>query len=261
MNRVLFILCSLFVAVVCITANAHAADSLVDWAAIFNSDGTVRDLQGGIDAVFLPDNISAGIATDMSALPVVDNVVYNNAVPSVHDLGNGYVYATRDASQNLVLHAGMERLNSTEDTFVEFEFNQGVVGVTTGSPWPLEGGRTANDIQVRMDFTSGVLSNVVLRVWDGSGFAAAGPGSLSYASGAPVPGLPPTNTEVWDSNYQKVTVPSADSFVEASVNIGLLFGANIEYTSIVVRTPKDINLGSFRAMGYWSMPKVVPAVP
>ena len=243
-----------------------SGQSLLDWASVFNVDGTVKDLGGGLDAIYLQDNISAGIATDMTALGS-DGQVYNDALPAAHDLGNGFVYATRDASNNLVIFAGVERLKSLENTFVIFEFNQDIVGVRSGNPWPIYGTRTINDLLIRVDFATGIPSLVTIKTWDGSGYkfvgssAPSGPDAcfgngmtdlFSYCSGIPVQGLPPTNADIWDLNFNPVQVPNPDSFVQVSVNVGSAIGSNVDFTSIAIRTPQDISLGSFRAMGQWA---------
>jgi len=241
-----------------------SGQSLLDWASVFNADGTVKGLGGGLDAIYLQDNISAGIATDMTALGA-DLLVYNNTVAAAHDLGNGYVYARIDASNNLVIFAGVERLKGLEETYVEFEFNQDTVGVRSGNPWPIYGSKTLNDLLVRMEFTAGILSSVAFKRWDGSGYALIGsaipPASegcygtadlYAYCSGSPVQGLPPTNSDIWDVSFKHVEVPGPDSFVQMSVNVGSIIGSNVDFTSIIIWTPEDISLGSFRAMGHWA---------
>jgi hypothetical protein len=247
-------------------AIANAAAPIPDWAAVFNPDGSIKDLNGGIDAVYLQENISAGVATDMSALDPVNGLVFNGAVTSAHDLGNTYAYATRDTMGNLIIAAAVERLTSAENTFVEFEFNQGVVGVTSGTPWPIVGSRTANDLLVRLNFSAGNISSVDLMKWAGSSFitiySAPAPAQTGcfvvsadcdFCNGSPISGLPATNTDIWDSSYQVVQVPNPNGFAQISINAGNLLGPGAEFTSIVVRTPEDIVLGSFQTMGYWSV--------
>jgi hypothetical protein len=247
-----------------------SAQSLIDWASVFNVDGTVKDLRGGIDAVYLEDNISAGIATDMTALGLDSDgelKVFNDTVSAPHDIGNGYVYAAKDASRRLVIFAGVERLKSSEDTFVEFEFNQDIVCVRSGNPWPIHGARTLNDLLIRMDFTAGTLSSVEFRRWDGSEYtliASSVPSApegcfgngmtdlYAYCSGSPIQGLPLTNSDIWDLNFLPVQVPNPDSFVQVSINVGSVIGSNAAFTSIVMRSPEDISFGSFRAMGRWA---------
>lgn len=241
-----------------------AQESLVDWTTIFNADGSVNNLGGGFDAVFLEDKISADVATDMTALDPATGFVINGPVKTAHDLGNGYVLASRDTSGNLLLYAAAERINSKSNTFVEIEFNQGDVGLIPGNPWPIYGARTVNDIKVFFNYSAGNLTSVSIGTWNGSSFVSESyavssqPGCLilssaaDFCNGTPPAGLPLANQEVWDADYNVVQVPSADSFLEISINIGNLLGSNVEFKSIVVSTPQDIALGSFQAMSYAS---------
>jgi hypothetical protein len=253
-----------------VAIGSSSAQSLLDWASVFTAEGKVKNLGGGIDAIYLEDNISAGIATDMTALGVdIDgNVkVFNDTVSAGHDLGNGYVYVTKDASKRLVIFAAVERLTSPEDTYVEFEFNQDIVCVRSGNPWPVHGTRTLNDLLIRMNFTAGNLSSVEFRRWDGSEYtlsASSVPSTpegcfgngmtdlYAYCSGSPIQGLPLTNSDIWDLNFLPVQVPNPDSFVQVSINVGSVIGSNVAFTSIVMRSPDDISFGSFRAMGRWA---------
>jgi hypothetical protein len=74
----------------------------------------------------------------------------------------------------------------------------------------------------------------------------------AYCNGSPTQGLPPTNADIWDLNFIPVQVANPDSFVQVSVNVGSAVGSNVAFTSIVIRSPEDINFGSFRAMGHWA---------
>jgi hypothetical protein len=253
-----------------VAIGSASGQSLLDWASVFNVEGTVKSLGGGIDAIYLEDNISAGLATDMTALGVDSDgeaKVFNDTVSTVHDLGNGYVYATKDASQRLVIFAGVERLRSSEDTFVEFEFNQDNVCVRSGNPWLIHGARKLNDLLVHMEFTAGNLSLVEFKKWDGSGYTLIGSSVppapegcfgngmtdlYAYCSGSPVQGLPPTNADIWDLNFIPIQVPNPDSFIQMSVNVNRLLGGNVAFTSVVIWSPEDISFGYFRAMGHWA---------
>ena len=57
-------------------------------------------------------------------------------------ISNGAVLAT---AGDLVVYVGVERLASAADTHLEIELNQDRVRVTTGNPWPVQGGRTDDD--------------------------------------------------------------------------------------------------------------------
>ena len=262
MKKSIFVLCCLVVLLVSTPMGSQAADgSLANWTAIFNADGSVNDLDGGFDAVFLPDNVSAGIATDMTAFDAANNVVVNGPVACAHDLGNGFVVASKDQAGKLILSAAVERFKSKDDTFIEFEFNQSVMGVSSGNPWPIEGSRSRNDLKVRFIYEAGSLASVEFGVWDGFAFqtqssSAPAPAGCfvdaslqyEYCNGVAADGLPDANNELWDSNFQAVQVPSADGFVEVKINVGSL----MEFSSVTITTPQDIAFGSFQAMGYWA---------
>jgi hypothetical protein len=240
-------------------AEVPAPLSRPDWTAIFGPDGTVINLQGGLDAVFLEDKISDGVGVDMSVIaPPATTTVNNGVIAAANDLANGYVYAKADGSGNLQLYAGVERLDSSVDTYVEFEFNQDVVQVRSGVPWPVYGSRTAGDVLVRVDFVAGALSSATFMQWDGSGYqpiATAGAGGCSGVDYLVCVGAPPQETvqaEVWDAAYNPVQVPQPNSFVEIGVNVAALPASNGEFTSIQVRTAEDTILDSFRRIGYWA---------
>lgn len=256
----------------------------LDWAKLFDANGRARDevdaagnpgsngypdyidWYGGFDGCSVEDNISAGVAVDMSVMTggpsLPECTVYNGTVGSVPDLGNSYVYATFDSVDNLVVYVGVERLNEGADTFLEIELNQDVVGVTGGVPWPMRGQRTANDVLLRIDYSLGVVSGVEVKSWvPGAGFqtvASYGGLESSPCNGEATyclfcGGSPPIAAaqEVWDSAGNPVPATPPDDFLEIGVNIGRLLGVAVDYTAIQVKTAEDIALGTFRAMGHW----------
>ncbi len=229
------------------------------WTAIFGPDGTVVSLNGGLDAFFLEDKISDGIGLDMSALAAGNpGIVYNRIVPRAYDLGNGYVWVTKDAGGNLQVYAGVERLNTPGDTFVEFEFNQSVIQVLSGEPWPVHGQRTPGDVLVRANFTAGAFSSAAFMRWDGAEYqlvASTGPegyGGLDVLACAGAPPIAPLAHEAWDATGVPVSVAPPDSFVEIGFNVAPLVGADVEFTSVQVRTPGDVILDGFRRIGSWA---------
>jgi hypothetical protein len=266
--------------------SASSAPVEFDWPDLFNPDGSLRDdfddrgssggngipdafdVYGGIDAIFLEDNISAGLATDMSALRgaarLSDSVVYNGTVPSQADLGNAYFFVQRNAQDELLMHAAVERLGVVGDSFVEFEFNRDRVHVASGRPFAFQGGRVSGDVLVHVSLLDGVPTGIEFASWNGADFQlletvrltggqaceTAGE-SLRFCYG-PVPeDLPPTNMEVWNGQGVPVEVPSADMLLEVHVNLTRVTGTGHEFSSIQVRSPEDIILGSFLNMGYW----------
>ena len=266
-----------------------ASSSLgLDWAKLFDDTGRPKDevdaagnpgangvpdyvdWYGGIDGCAMEDNISAGVALDMSAVAggpaIAQCIVYNGTVAAAHDQGNSYMFAINDSGGDLVVYLGVERLASTVDTHVEVELNQDRVRVTTGAPWPVQGGRTDDDLLVRVDYSLGAISGVEVKRWVGDGEGGGsfqsvatygGPGA-SDCGGAPTAclfcsGAPPIAApqEVWDAAGNPLAATPPDDFLEIGINVGALLGAYVEYTAIQVRTPEDIAFGNFRAIGYW----------
>jgi hypothetical protein len=254
--------------------------SMPEWEKITNPGGTFKDdvnangmygsngipdyidLYSGVDADFIQDNISNGVATDMSALlpgsRIEDEILYNGAVRPEHDLGNGYVLATIGADNHLRLYAGIERLVSDDITFIEFEFNQNPVRIGSGSPWPLIGNRVDGDLLVRMVFANRALQFVELEQWRESGFMVVKTGNgiagdscqhnrdFMYCTGRPPIQHPSDGFEVWDEDYNPLDPTPADNFVEVGIDIDLLLGPQADITSVLFRTPEDIAMNNFR---------------
>jgi hypothetical protein len=61
-----------------------------------------------------------------------------------------------DARGTSAFRGGTDR--TTAETFVEFEFHQGVAR-EVGASWPIHGERQENDVLVRVDFTAGQLTS------------------------------------------------------------------------------------------------------
>jgi hypothetical protein len=243
----------------------------VNAKGMFGSNGLPDfiDLYGGIEAEFAQENISNGVATDMSALLIgrnlEDEVLYNGAVRAEHDLGNAYVLATIEDDSHLRVYAGVERLITDAGTFIEFEFNQNRVHVTSGSPWPIVGARTNGDLMVRMVFSGRSLQSVELERWHQGGYQFINTGSgisgnrcaqtrpLMYCVGPPPMRHPEEGFEVWDENNQLVDPVLADDFVEVGIDVDLLIGPQSNIASVLFRTPEDIvmtSFGVFNRMAY-----------
>jgi hypothetical protein len=231
-----------------------------DWNAHFRADGTAVRGAGAVDAVFLADKISDGVGVDMSVtVDAARSLLDNGVVPGPDDLGNGYLLARTDSLGNLIYHVAVERLTSVTDTWVEFELNRGIVRVRSGAPWPIQGERNPGDLVVRVTYRGGVFARAELSIWDGSGLRSAGAvasggsgctdlGPLLLVCDGPPP-LKSTQPEVWDARWLPVTPASPDGFVEIGLNVTALLGSNVPYTTVQVRTPRDIILDSFRMTG------------
>jgi hypothetical protein len=295
-EKPLLITAALFAFLVTATANAQDVLLLPNWSDLFNANGTLKDavddagaagsngepdyvdLYGGTDAIFIGDNISDGVAVDMSvptaADTLEDTVVYNDTVASSHDVGNAFVLTTTDSQNNLVLYGAAERLGpAQENSYIEFEFTQDIVQAAQVNA-PLRGSRTTGDLLVRLNLTEGVLTSAQLSRWSG----VAGYQSVATVSpvvgGVACVGNETTHlvcdpylasglfdyqsqfnpwTEPWDPAGIPVQVSEPNGLLEFAVNVGVLLGGeNPDYSSIVVRTPGDIIIDSFRNHGYWA---------
>lgn len=240
-----------------------------DWQDLFDAEGRPRDdypydaqgnpvgngvpdyreLYGGLWARFESDDVSMGSGFEGSAL-YPDGRVYNSTVPADDDIGNAYVYSTLDATGNVVLYVGAERLGDG-DSYLEFEFDQdhlrlGRGGYGVGMPWEIQGERRVGDLRAKVWFAGGALSSASVAVWDGEawiGFASLDgegcDGSESFCAvlnASPVDGGPWTN---FDSGPDPELI-SAQRFVELGINVGALLGSQPAFTTVCVRTPADI---------------------
>jgi hypothetical protein len=251
-----------------------------EWEKIFNPGGTLKDdvnkngrtgsngvpdfmdLYNGIAAEFIQENFSNGVGTDSSALlsagDLSDEVIYNGAVRAAHDLGNAYVIATKGTDEHMRLYVGVERLITEDGTFIEFEFNQEEVRISSGAPWPIVGERSEGDLIVRMIFSNRILQSVEIEEWQQGGFQFVETGAgisgnscfqqpaFMYCVGPPPIWHPDEGFEVWDENYNRLAPTYPDDFVELGIDIDLLVGPGVDFAGVLLRTPEDIALNSFR---------------
>jgi hypothetical protein len=238
-----------------------------DWEDLFDTEGAWRDdypldelgnpvgngipdykeLHGGHWAIFTADDVSLGTGLEETAL-TADGRVYNGTAAAAHDIGNAYVYWTRDSAENTVLYAAAERLG-TGDSSLDFEFNQehfrlGHGGYGTGVPWNVDGARSDGDVLVELSFVGGALSTLQASQWNGGAWVAlssvVGEGCdiaetlCAVSNGAAITGGP------W--NPQQI---DAGRFVEIGINVGALVGAQPRYTTVRLRTPEDAAFGYF----------------
>jgi hypothetical protein len=281
------------------TAIAQSNLDIPIWTDLFNADGTVKDVvdasggtgpngvgdyaeapYSGIDAIFVGDWISAGVATDMSALSdgenIGDVIVWNGTVRTEHDVGNAYVFATTDGAStpNLVLYGAAERFGTmAASSYIEFVNQDKVQAISADTP--LTGSRADNDVLVRLNLSMGALTSADIMSWSSAngyqliasvpataGTACAHDAAVQLylacdpylASGEfnSVSGFTPWDDSPRDLNNQPVSVAAPDGVLEFGINVGALLGSNPDFTSIMVRTPEDIVLDSFRNLGLWA---------
>ena len=296
--RTASIICLCFGTLFSTAAVAQSALVIPTWTDLFNADGSLKDAvdaagaanpngvrdfaeppYSGIDAVFVGDWISDGVATDMSALSDADDlgevIVWNGTVRTEHDVANSFVFATTDdaANPNLVIYGAAERFGTTTGTsYVEFEFNQDKVQ-TISRNMPIVGSRSDDDLLVRLNLSMGALTTAEIMRWVSPGgyqviatiTATAGTecsgDGVNQLACDPYLASGQFNSESqfvpWDDYprdlyNQPVTVSAPNGLLEFGINVGALLGTNPDYTSIMVRTPEDITLASFRHLGYWA---------
>lgn len=254
--------------------NPNSSQLGPDWEDLFRADGSWRDdhpfdaqgnplgngipdyqeLHGGDWAVFTADDVSLGTGFEGSALRA-DGRVENGVAAADHDLGNAYVYLTRDSSGQTVIFAAAERLGGGA-SHLDIELNQdhfrlGHGGYGTGVPWTVDGQRAVGDLRVRADFGISGLGNVTVSAWDGAGWQAlgstAGEGCnaaeslCALCNAADIDGGPWTN---FDTDGDPETL-SAHRFLEIGANLGQLAGSTPSFKTVRISTPQDIAFGYF----------------
>src|SRR4029453_6072510 len=165
-----------------------------DWGSIFDAGGNVVDVDGGLAAGFLMDDISPAGAVDHTVF--TSGGTKNNqqptdwhwgtqSVPAKDDLSNVYAFGAVDPAGHLLVYAGLERLTPNGDSHIDIEFNRQMISLDEEPPCANEpcgflGSKSVGDILVAMDFTKGGDFGT-LRVfrWDGSQYVFVAGGSIT----------------------------------------------------------------------------------
>ena len=254
-----------------------------DWADIFDADGDVISLFGGTAAAFINDETSQRGATDPSTFSGAGGSNKNNDpisdadcaarvppltgsqcdtwhwdsgnVPAKDDLVNSYTYATIPTSgslaNHLILYAGLERLDESGDSHIDFEFLQDSVAIVDGepaasgqgavpcndpgsdpTPCNFGGIRTVNDVIVSMDFVQGGgIGSVEVRRWNGTVYELEGVEGgegcnvadtiCAFNNGATIDGGPWPN---FDKTGATITNLLPNAFTEIGVDVTALLG-------------------------------------
>ncbi|MCH7998873.1 MAG: choice-of-anchor D domain-containing protein, partial [Chloroflexi bacterium] len=159
-----------------IVENGNAADG-PDWGAIFNADGSVASLFGGVDAAFLMDDLSqasqkddtifAGSNKNNDLIATWNWDTGNN--PPKDDFSNAYVWAARNRAGDLIIYTGLERLATEGESHVDVQFYREAIALDKsppcgddltsdpddGSPCEFVGEKSQGDLMVSMDFEKG----------------------------------------------------------------------------------------------------------
>src|SRR3990172_10572299 len=152
-----------------------------DWGSIFDANGDIVDLAGGVEAAFLMDDISPQGATDDTSFEGSGSSSNKNNDPvstwnwstgqvlAKDDLSNVYAFGILNGNGDLVLYAGLERIAADGDSHVDLEFNKNEISLDKTPPCgdDLSGGpgdtkpcefvgeKSVGDVLVAMDFENG----------------------------------------------------------------------------------------------------------
>jgi len=252
-----------------------------DWADLFDADPTTEEIAqavaacGGVKAIFIADELSQGKSKDDTVF--VKGSAKNDALiadwqwttggsPSKADISNFYTYATLNENDELIIYAGLERLAPKGDAHVDFEFNQGIIGLdneppcgtdssggpSDGAPCEFTGEKVVNDILVVMDFEQGgTLGSLEVRQWDGTSYilvdTLAGTGCnmddtvCAFNNGGLIDGGPWPN---FNSKGQIIEQIPGHGFTEAGINITRILGSTPCFSTVQAKTRSSSSFNS-----------------
>ena len=141
-----------------------------DWADLFDDSAQLKlealQTYGGLAAVFIQDELATKGAVDSTTFtgsknddPHSDWTHVAGNVPAKDDLSNVYLYATTDDDNDpntvddLILYAGLERLDPGGSSHVDIEINQEPISLNGDGTF--SGEKKGGDILVAMDFEKG----------------------------------------------------------------------------------------------------------
>ena len=257
-----------------------------DWADLFdaNGDDIGSATFGGVAAAFINDPTSQRGATDSSTFSGAGGSNKNNDpisdgdcaarvppltgsacdtwhwdsgnVPAKDDLVNSYAYAAIPTSgplqDHLILYTGLERLDESGDSHIDFEFLQDPVDIvddepaasgdaavpcndpgSDDTPCEFSGIRTVNDVIVSMDFVQGGgIGSVEVRRWNGTAYELEGVEGgegcnvadtiCAFNNGVSIDGGPWPN---FDKTGGTITNLLPNAFTEIGVDVTALLGS------------------------------------
>ncbi len=193
-----------------------------DWADLFDSGGNVIGGAlakfGGLEAVFIADELSVASQTDVTVFAESNKnndlvATWNwdtGNVPAKDDLSNVYSYATLNGDGDLLIYAGLERLAPNGDSHIDIEYNAQGIGLDKappcgddgvappvvdpqeddGSPCEFVNEKSEDDFVLSVDFTNGgAFGSMEVRRWDGATYVPivtlAGEGCNAVFNGTP----------------------------------------------------------------------------
>jgi hypothetical protein len=246
---------------------ADGAAAGPDWGSIFHANGDVADIDGGIAAGFIADDISPASANDDTVFtaggtknnqqPSEDWLWGTQSVPAKDDLSNVYAFGTLNAAGHLILYAGVERLAPEGASHIDIEFNSEAIALDEepacdNEPCAFLGDKITGDLLVAMEFgNGGALGELRVYQWNGanyvqvSGAFVTGGGCnaqngiaadsvCSFNNGGGVNGGPWVN---YDRHGAEITDLEENAFTEFGVDVtAILHGQTPCITSFMAHT-------------------------
>ena len=240
-----------------------------DWGDIFDATGHV--IYPGAIADFLADDLSQGGAVDQTTYsggggsnkngdPISAWSWATGNIPAKDDLSNVYAYATLYQG-HLLIYVGFERITANGDSHIDLEFFKDNVrldeappcddpGISDPTTCHWLGSRTAGDIIISMDFTTGgSFGTMTVRKWDGSAYQViitlTGQGCnlvagvipadsiCGFNNGGSIDGGPWPN---YDSHGNLITNLPTNAFTEFGLDITAIEGSTPCLTTILGKT-------------------------
>jgi len=252
-----------------------------DWSDLFDADPTEEEIAaaveacGGVNATFLADQLSQGKFKDDTVFAtgaskndalIADWQWDTGSTPSKSDISNFYTYATLNDENELIIYAGLERLAASGDGHVDFEFNQGIIGLDNeppcrndasggsddSGPCEFTGEKVINDILVVMDFeVGGTLGLLEVRQWDGTNYVVVDSLSGSdcnpedtvcaFNNGTPIGG---GDWPSYDSKGRVIENIETNGFTEAGINITKILGSTPCFSTVQAKTRSSSSYNS-----------------
>ena len=253
-----------------------------DWGSIFDANGNTIDIEGGLAAGFLMDDISpAGLVDDTvftsggtkNNQQPTDWSWGSQSVPAKNDLSNVYAFGTVSTDGHLIIFAGLERLTPNGDSHIDVEFNRQLISLDEAPPCANEpcgfvGAKTVGDVLVAMDFTKGGDFGT-LRVfqWDGTEYEIVLNGTISGEGCNAANGIaadlicgfnndgPSDDGGPWanyDNHADEITTLPKNAFTEFGIDLTGLLGTTPCITSFQAHTrtsqgsPEDLSTAELK---------------
>ena len=239
-----------------------------DWADIFDANGNVANMAGGVAAAFMKDDLSPGGTVDRTTYSGAGGSNKNNdqisswhwdsgSVPAKDDMSNSYAWATTKvvgSQTHLIVYAGFERIEESGDSHIDIEFFQDEVTLDEEvpcddpgndlTPCGFVGTRSAGDIVVSMDFLNGGgFGTMSIRKWSGSGYVQIGSRNgegcnpadtiCGFNNGGLIDGGPWPN---YDRHGEEIIMLPRNAFTEFGIDVTAVVGGTPCLTTVMGKT-------------------------